>query len=92
MTGGTRPGAVRGIARLRPSIEPALVVLTVGALAAGGIAWLTGWHEVADGCWIAGTVLAVFPALMWVAMALREAISWKMMVATVANRRHHSIV
>lgn len=72
MTGGTRPGAVRGIARLRPSIEPALVVLTVGALAAGGIAWLTGWHEVADGCWIAGTVLAVFPALMWVAMALRR--------------------
>lgn len=72
MTGGAGTGTVRGMARLRPLIEPTLVVLTVGALAAGGIAWLTGWHAGADGCWIAGTVLAVFPALMWVAMALRR--------------------
>lgn len=72
MTGGTGPGSVRGIARLRPLIEPVLVVLTVGALAAGGIAWLTGWREVADGCWIAGTVLAALPALVWVAAALRR--------------------
>ena len=72
VTGGTGPGSVRGIARLRPLIEPVLVVLTVGALAAGGIAWLTGWREVADGCWIAGTVLAVLPALVWVAVALRR--------------------
>ena len=32
------------------------------------------------------------PRPSWVAMPMREAISWKMMVATVANRRHHSIV
>ena len=32
--------------RWRSLVEPALVVLTVGALAAGGIAWLAGWHVV----------------------------------------------
>ena len=57
---------------MRPLIEPALVVLTVGALAGGGIAWLAGWRDVADGCWIAGTVLAVVPALVWVLVALRR--------------------
>ena len=46
---------------------PVLVALTVGALAAGGIAWLAGAHRVADGCWIAGTVVAVVPAVVWVA-------------------------
>ena len=61
-----------GFSRVRPLIEPALVVLTVGALAAGGIAWLAGWRDVADGCWIAGTVLAVVPALVWVLAALRR--------------------
>ncbi len=55
-----------------PLIEPALVVFTVGALAAGGVAWLAGWRAVADGCWIAGTVLAVVPALVWVLVALRR--------------------
>ena len=42
-------------------VEPGLVVLTVSALAVGGIAWLGGWRTVADGCWIAGTVVAVVP-------------------------------
>ncbi len=53
-------------------VEPALVALTVGALAAGGVAWLTGARQVADGCWIAGTVVAVIPALVWVLAALRR--------------------
>jgi heavy metal translocating P-type ATPase len=48
------------------------VVFTVGALAAGGIAWLGDWRGVAQGCWIAGTVLAVVPALVWVLVALRR--------------------
>ena len=64
--------AVRWLSRLRPLIEPALVVLTVGALAAGGIAWLAGRRDISDGCWIAGTVLAVLPALVWVVLALRH--------------------
>ncbi len=59
------------VARFRASMEPALVVLTVGALVAGGLAWLLGAERVADGCWIAGTVLAVVPAVWWVLSALR---------------------
>ena len=49
-----------------------LVALSVGALAAGGIAWLAGSPRVADGCWIAGTVVAVIPATVWVLVALRR--------------------
>jgi len=56
----------------RSLIEPALVVLTVGALAAGGIAWLAGWRGVADTCWIAGTLVALVPAVLWVVAALRR--------------------
>jgi heavy metal translocating P-type ATPase len=58
--------------RLRPLVEPALVVVTVSALAAGGIAWLAGWRSVADWCWIAGTVVALVPAVIWVLAALRR--------------------
>ena len=54
------------------AIEPALVVFTVAALAAGGVAWWAGQRAVADGCWIAGTVLALAPALVWVVVALRR--------------------
>ncbi|RDH78298.1 cadmium-translocating P-type ATPase [Mycolicibacterium moriokaense] len=49
-----------------------LVVVTVVALAAGGIAWLVGARDVADACWIAGTLVAVVPAALWVVMALRQ--------------------
>ena len=56
-------------ARLR---EPALLAVTVTALAAGGIAWLAGTHRIADDCWIAGTVVALVPAVMWVLAALRR--------------------
>jgi heavy metal translocating P-type ATPase len=64
--------AGRWITLARPLVEPALLVCTLGALTAGGIAWLAGWHGVADGCWIAGTVLAIAPASVWVVSALRR--------------------
>ena len=64
--------AVRWLWRLRPLIEPTLVVLTLGALAGGGAAWLAGWRDVADSCWIAGTAFAVVPALVWLLLALRR--------------------
>lgn len=60
------------MARWRPQLELTLVVLTVGALAAGGLAWLAGRPTVADGCWIAGTAIALVPALLWVLAALRR--------------------
>ncbi|WP_156685742.1 heavy metal translocating P-type ATPase [Mycobacterium sp. Marseille-P9652] len=59
-------------ARLRRLVEPALVGVTLAALAAGGIAWLAGARSVADGCWIAGTVVAVVPAVVWVLGGLRH--------------------
>ena len=64
--------AASRFSRARRLVEPGLVVLTVGALAVGGIAWLGGWRGVADGCWIAGTVVAVVPALVWVLAAVRR--------------------
>ncbi|EPQ75088.1 ATPase P [Mycobacterium marinum] len=57
---------------MRWLIEPTLVVLTVGLLVIGGLAWLFGARVVADGCWIAATVVAVVPALTWVVLALRR--------------------
>ncbi|WP_055405508.1 MULTISPECIES: heavy metal translocating P-type ATPase [unclassified Mycobacterium] len=53
-------------------VEPALAAVTVVALAAGGIAWLAGAPRVADGCWIAGTVVSVVPAVVWVLAGLRR--------------------
>jgi len=69
MVGAT---AGRWISLARPLVEPALLVCTLGALTAGGIAWLGGWRGVADGCWIAGTVVAIAPASVWVVSALRR--------------------
>lgn len=48
------------------------MVLTVGALAAGGLAWLLGARDVADIVWAAGTVIAIVPAVAWVLNALRQ--------------------
>lgn len=58
--------------RIRPHIEPVLLTMTVAALALGGIAWLIGWHAVADTCWVVGTLSAVAPALVWVVQSLRR--------------------
>ena len=71
MVSGAEAAASRFL-RVGRLVEPALVVLTVSALAVGGIAWLGGWRGVADGCWIAGTAVAVVPALVWVLAALRR--------------------
>ncbi|AXN45505.1 Silver exporting P-type ATPase [Mycobacterium marinum] len=72
MVGDTATMAHRWISRVRWLIEPTLVVLTVGLLVIGGLAWLFGARVVADGCWIAATVVAVVPALTWVVLALRR--------------------
>ena len=61
-----------GMTRLRSLAEPALAALTVGALAGGGIAWIVGAQEIADWCWIIGTLVALAPAVLWVVSALRR--------------------
>ena len=66
------PTARRWWLRLRSLVEPTLLVVTVAALVLGGIAWLIGWRAVADGCWVAGTLVAVVPALVWVVVSLRR--------------------
>ena len=47
-----------------------LLAVTLTALVAGGVAWLLHAPAVADGCWIAGTVAALIPALWWLIAAL----------------------
>ena len=71
MGNGMRSAPRGWMMQLRRLVEPALVVVTMSALAAGGIAWLTGSRVVADGCWIAGTAVAVVPAVVWMLAALR---------------------
>ncbi len=65
------PGTA-GQSRRRLLVEPMLVALTLGTLTVGGIAWLAGWHEIADRCWIASTSLAIVPAVAWMVTALRR--------------------
>ncbi len=48
-----------------------LLGVTLTALVAGGVARLAGAPEVADYCWIAGTVAAILPAAWWVVAGLR---------------------
>ncbi|MGB3369444.1 MAG: HAD-IC family P-type ATPase, partial [Rhodococcus sp. (in: high G+C Gram-positive bacteria)] len=61
-----------GRERLRRAVEPILLAVTLGALLAGGIAWILDAYAVADACWIAGTVFAIVPAAWWVIDAVRR--------------------
>jgi len=49
-----------------------LLGVTVTALIAGGVAWLSGAPNVADACWAAGTVAAMIPATWWVIAEFRK--------------------
>jgi heavy metal translocating P-type ATPase len=49
-----------------------LLGVTVIALIAGGVAWLSGAPNVADACWAAGTVAAMVPATWWVIAGFRK--------------------
>ncbi|MEV0970668.1 heavy metal translocating P-type ATPase [Microtetraspora glauca] len=50
----------------------ALLVVTIGALFAGGALYLFGAVGAADVAWTVGTVAALFPAAWWVISALRH--------------------
>ena len=89
MTATHDGAAVRRVApRWQSRFEPILVASTVGTLAAGGIAWLVGWHAVADGFWIAGTLVAVVPAVVWVVVALRRGRAGVDLIAVLALVGH----
>ncbi|MFD1662098.1 heavy metal translocating P-type ATPase [Streptomyces caeni] len=66
---GPGPSATPSGRRL---LEAALLVVTAGALAGGGIAWLLGLPDIADVFWAAGTTVAVVPAVGWVMSALHK--------------------
>jgi heavy metal translocating P-type ATPase len=55
---------------VRPWLEPVLLAVTLAALASGGVAWLVGNSDLADGFWIAGAVAGLLPATGWVVSAL----------------------
>ncbi|MEV5955372.1 heavy metal translocating P-type ATPase [Streptomyces sp. NPDC051987] len=65
-------------------LEPALLAVTAAALAAGGIAWLTGAGRLADLLWGLGTVSAVVPAVGWVLVALRHGHAGVDLIAVLA--------
>ena len=52
--------------------ELGLLLVTVGLLAAGGVAWAVGTTRSADLIWAAATGVAVLPAAAWVVAALRR--------------------
>lgn len=58
--------------RTGPLVEPVLLTITLVALLAGVVGWLIGDRGFAAGCWVAGTLSAVVPAVMWMAAALRR--------------------
>lgn len=54
----------------RPRLEPVLLILTLMALLVGAAAWLAGNSDLADACWIGGTIAGLVPAVGWVLIAL----------------------
>ncbi|RMI33554.1 heavy metal translocating P-type ATPase [Nocardia stercoris] len=60
----------RWSARYGALLGRALVAWTVTALAAGGVAWFSGFRGAADVCWIAGTAVALIPAVYWTVSTL----------------------
>jgi heavy metal translocating P-type ATPase len=62
----------RPMRRLLRLVEPTLTAVTVAALAAGGISWLANQHQAADRFWLAGTIAALMPSVVWVLKGVRH--------------------
>lgn len=65
-------------------LEPGLLMLTVLALLAGGVAWAFGARDLTDAFWAAGTVVAIAPSVGWVVAALRRGRAGVDVIATLA--------
>jgi cation transport ATPase len=72
------------IGRVRPWFVIVLLVLTVLALASGSAAWLAGRSELADACWIVGTLMGLVPAIGWVIRALAHGRAGVDLIAVLA--------
>jgi heavy metal translocating P-type ATPase len=70
--------------RLADLVEPALVVVTVAALAGGGILRAAGLHEAADAAWIAATAVAFVPAVYWMIATLLQGRAGVDLIAVLA--------
>src|SRR5205085_817713 len=60
----------RMLAALRRWLEQGLLVVSLGLLTGGGLAWALGSDRWADALWGTATVVAVVPAAGWVVGAL----------------------
>lgn len=80
----SEPGAGGGMRSLRRLVEPTLLVVTVAALVAGGVARWVGSERLAAACWIAATAMAAIPALAWVVSALRRGRAGVDLIAVLA--------
>ncbi|MEU2266708.1 heavy metal translocating P-type ATPase [Streptomyces olindensis] len=69
---------------LTPRVEPALLLVTAAAMAAGGVARLVGADGLADFLWGLGTVSAAVPAMVWVLAALRHGYAGVDLIAVLA--------
>lgn len=65
-------------------LEIVLLVVTGGALAVGGIAWLAGQRDLAELGWAVGTLAAVVPSVVWMVQALLRGHAGVDLIATLA--------
>lgn len=65
----SRQTVVARVGRILPFL---LLATTLSALGGGGLAWSLGAHHTAEMLWNAGTLIAVVPALWWVAAAMKD--------------------
>ncbi len=63
---------IEGVKSVRARKELLLLVLTLGLLVAGGVAWLLDRSGPADGCWLVGTLLGLVASVSWTVAALRR--------------------
>ncbi|MFQ1002386.1 heavy metal translocating P-type ATPase [Modestobacter sp. SSW1-42] len=70
MSGAPDPRRQTAVSRWRRWVEPALLTVTLGLLAAGGLARAVGTGREDDLLWATATLVAVVPSVVWVVAGL----------------------